>query len=165
MAIIRLKEIAYANQPVLTKASRQALQAKADAEGNIFTETYVKKEDVAEIELSSSSGTFTPELFNILTKNNLNKLVLNNIVYALGYRDNTTRRYTTDILDNLGNLQMIDVSLSTRKWQYRTVGNTALEQHIADTTVHTTQAEKDYWNNKITCAVDGEILILTKENI
>ena len=74
MAVIRLKEIFYDNKPVLTEATRKAVQAKADHEGNIFSETYLKKGDIVEIELSSTTGELSQEAFNLLIKNNLNKL-------------------------------------------------------------------------------------------
>ena len=36
--------------------------------------------------------------------------------------------------------------------------STALIEHMTDTASHTTQAEKDFWNNKVSCFLDGEDL-------
>ena len=45
---------------------------------------------------------------------------------------------------------------------------TALLNHIADTSVHITETERTFWNNKVTSYInfdDEENLVLTKENI
>ena len=37
-----------------------------------------------------------------------------------------------------------------------------LDKHIKDTTIHVTQAEKDFWNAKLNYDIDNEELILTR---
>ena len=44
---------------------------------------------------------------------------------------------------------------------------TMLLKHIGDTTIHLTAAEREFWNNKISCYLDNtdsENLILSKSN-
>ena len=86
----------------------------------------------------------------------------NNCYYKLAYKDENIRRYMTELLDIYSNMQIIDVTLSNKKWAYSTIGNQALANHINDTVAHTTQNEKNNWNSKITCDVSGETLIFTR---
>ena len=41
--------------------------------------------------------------------------------------------------------------------------DTLMQRHIQDTTIHITQAEREFWNNKERSMIYGENLILTKE--
>lgn len=164
MARYTLKEIQYDNTNIVTFMSRKALQAKEDAEGNIISQAYLKKGDVVEIPLSSSTGTFSPEVMQILNGNYLVELFYNNCYYKIAYKDANTKKYMTDILDVYSNMQVINVNLNNRAWSYDTIGNQALINHINNTNVHIQEGERNYWNNKITCDKQGETLILTKEN-
>lgn len=43
-----------------------------------------------------------------------------------------------------GNAYLIDLPFSTK----------LIDEHIADAVIHITQAERDFWNNKVTCYID-----------
>lgn len=43
-----------------------------------------------------------------------------------------------------GNAYLIDLPFSTK----------LIDEHIADAVVHITSAERDFWNNKVTCYID-----------
>lgn len=43
-----------------------------------------------------------------------------------------------------GNAYLIDLPFSTK----------LIDEHIADAVIHITSAERDFWNNKVTCYID-----------
>lgn len=43
-----------------------------------------------------------------------------------------------------GNAYLIDLPFSTK----------LIDEHIANAVIHITQAERDFWNNKVTCYID-----------
>ena len=43
-----------------------------------------------------------------------------------------------------GNAYLIDLPFSTK----------LIDEHIADAIIHITSAERDFWNNKVTCYID-----------
>ena len=43
-----------------------------------------------------------------------------------------------------GNAYLIDLPFSTK----------LIDEHIANAIIHITQAERDFWNNKVTCYID-----------
>lgn len=121
----------------------------------------VKQLTPSYISISSGTGIFDDATFNELIENNLNQLVYEGCYYKLAFKDNSKRRYATDILkDNC--LQFLEVNLSSKAYTYSTIplddGGQALQDHIDNTTVHTTASEKASWNNKVSCARNGEIL-------
>ena len=123
--------------------------------------------DVAYITLLTPTGTLSQRDLSALANNNLSQLVYNGCYYRLAYLDSSTRRYATDVLAQ-GGTQYIDVNLNTRVWTYKTVGRPELQAHINDSTAHIQSGERDYWNDKITCALDGtntERLVFTKNNL
>lgn len=120
------------------------------------------------ISISSASGTLDDATFNELIGNNLNQLVYEGCYYKLAFKSNTVQRYATDILTN-NCLQFLEVNLTTKAYTYSTIplgdGGQALQDHINNTTVHTTAEEKAAWNNKVSCLKTGEVLEFTTTNI
>ena len=57
----------------------------------------------------------------------------------------------------------IDVDITTGEYSVVNSMNRYLEDHINNTTIHITQAERNFWNNKVTTVSAGEELILTKD--
>lgn len=114
----------------------------------------------SDVTITEASGVFDDEAFENLRKSTLSQIIYNNCYYKLAYKDNTTRRYITDILYQ-GNIQIINVTIATKAYQYSVISDPALEQHINNTNVHIQDGERDRWNNKVSCSRSNEILIFS----
>lgn len=136
------------------------------AEANL--QEQLDKINILYIELLEGDGTFDDKTFAKLIDNKLNQLVYNNCHFTIAYRDDTVYRYSTDILEE-GYNQLIDVNLEHKTWHYWIIGNPILTEHINDRVHHVNQADRDFWNNKVTCAYvngeeeyDKELLVFSK---
>lgn len=114
----------------------------------------------SDVTITEASGVFDDETFENLRKSTLSQIIYNNCYYKLAYKDNTIRRYVTDILYQ-GNTQIINVTIATKAYQYSVIIDPALEQHINDTNVHVQDGERDRWNNKVSCSRSNEVLIFS----
>ena len=77
--------------------------------------------------------------------------------YKTVTKDNTTYNIPAFKLGD-GNGYIVDLP-------YLTVDEETFLAHVNDTTIHITAAERQFWNNKVTCVVDdqnSENLILSK---
>lgn len=123
----------------------------------------VKELTPSYISISSASGVLDDATFNELIDNNLNELVYGGCYYQLAYKDETIRRYATNVLHD-NSLQLIELTLSTKAYQYLTIPlatGQALENHINNTDVHIQEGERNKWNNKVSCSRSDEVLIFT----
>lgn len=114
----------------------------------------------SDVTITEASGVFDDETFENLRKSTLSQIIYNNCYYKLAYKDNTTRRYVTDVLYQ-GNTQIINVTIATKAYQYSVIIDPALEQHINNTNVHIQDGERDRWNNKVSCSRSNEVLIFS----
>ena len=114
----------------------------------------------SDVTITEASGVFDDETFENLRKSTLSQIIYNGCYYKLAYKDNTTRRYITDILYQ-GNTQIINVTIATKAYQYSVIIDPALEQHINNTSVHIQDGERDRWNNKVSCSRSNEVLIFS----
>ena len=123
----------------------------------------VKELTPSYISISSESGVLDDATFNELIENNLNELVYGGCYFQLAYKDETTRRYATNVLrDN--SLQLIELTLATKAYQYSTIpldSGEALDEHIHNTDVHIQEGERNAWNNKVSCSRSDEVLVFT----
>lgn len=115
--------------------------------------------------INSLEGDLTEEELLRIKDNNLNRIVYNNIVYYYAQSIGDTKKYFS-IVEQVGgntNYNEVDVDIRTGHYTVTTAINQYLTNHINDTVVHITQAEREFWNNKVTTAdPTGEELILTK---
>lgn len=150
--------------------AHQKLQAEIDDEiarakaREDEIESKIEGQKVNYFVLPTPDGEFSDEVFDLLISNNLNQLVYDNCRYSLGFKNKQVRRYITPILEQ-GCQQYIEVNILTKEWHYELIGNEALIAHIRDTKCHVTPAEKDFWNNKVTCKKQGELLIFSKSKL
>lgn len=114
----------------------------------------------SDVTITEASGVFDDETFENLRKSTLSQIIYNNCYYKLAYKDNTTRRYVTDVLYQ-GNTQIINVTIATKAYQYSVIIDPALEQHIHNTSVHIQDGERERWNNKVSCSRSNEVLIFS----
>lgn len=114
----------------------------------------------SDVTITQASGVFDDETFENLRKSTLSQIIYNGCYYKLAYKDNTTRRYVTDILYQ-GNTQIINVTIATKAYQYSVIIDPALEQHINNTNVHIQDGERERWNNKVSCSRSNEVLIFS----
>ena len=80
------------------------------------------------------------------------------IVYSdyNGGVDGSTEGYVPGVKIGDGSAYCIDLPFITDAIAQQ------LLAHIADTTVHVTEADRDFWDNKLNCEANGETLILTR---
>lgn len=109
-------------------------------------------------------GTLPEEDLQKIRGNKINRIVYNDIVYYYSLREGNIQKYFSVAVQRGDNTDYneIDVDISTGNYGVYNVLNKYLEDHIKNTTVHITQAERDFWNNKVTTVTQGEELVLTK---
>ena len=114
------------------------------------------------IYLGQQTGTLNPDDLNTLTTNSATQLIYNNRYYILGLKDGNTRKYFA-LTENQGTIIGIDVDMMSGIWNCFELD--AVQQHIQDTTIHITEQEREFWNNKINCEMHEELerLELTRE--
>lgn len=118
-------------------------------------------------DLETMEGTLSaPDLLKI-KDNNLNRLVYNNIVYYYARTLGDTKTYYSIVAQTGGdaNYNAINVNIETGHYALTTVHDKYIDDHINNTIVHITQAEREFWNNKVTTDdsnIAGEELILTR---
>ena len=97
------------------------------------------------IRLTAPSGVLGENTMTYI--NNINRLVYNNIIYYPTLNTETTKVYCAKT--DINKLREITVYLNERRYEVTTILNTALNEHIANDTIHVTQEDKDRWNNKV----------------
>lgn len=135
-----------------------------DIMGNIAQEMSSKA--IYFITVDALEGDLSESDFIKIKDNNLNRIVYNNIVYYYAITVNNTKRYFSIVEQQGGNTNYneIDVDLETGHYTVEIAMNKYLEDHINNRIVHITQAERNFWNNKVTTLSGGlEELILTKD--
>ena len=126
--------------------------------------TISKKQDEIEfipIPVDELSGTLDPELLNYIVTNSVNRLVRGNKIYYLSIVNGNVKRYFSTAAEDY---DAIDVNVITGEY---TVTNTRIVAHMNNNTIHITQAEREFWNNKVTADIEtissgNHNLVLTK---
>ena len=126
--------------------------------------TISKKQDEIEfipIPVDELSGTLDPELLNYIVTNSVNRLVRGNKIYYLSIVNGNVKRYFSTAAEDY---DAIDVNVITGEY---TVANTRIVAHMNNNTIHITQAEREFWNNKVTADIEtissgNHNLVLTK---
>lgn len=80
---------------------------------------------------------------------------------AIVYTDYAKTRDADGNTINVANIKIGDGKAYVVDLPFIYAGDPAgIAEHVNDFTIHVTQAEKDYWNEKLNCELDGETLIL-----
>lgn len=96
---------------------------------------------------NETEGQLTPEELELLNSNKCNRLVYSNVIYTYSVRYGHLRRYFSGGPNTTNNL--INVDMDTGIYSITSAGNKQVEDHINDTIIHITQAEREKWNNKV----------------
>lgn len=126
-------------------------------------ETIRNKQDkieFVEINPETTTGQLSPAKLSLLTSNSVNRLLRGNRIYYLSIREGNIRKYFSTIEEDYDE---IDIDMTNGRYQ---VKNTRVIDHINDTTIHITQEDRDYWNNKLNYTedtLDAGILTLNRQ--
>lgn len=111
------------------------------------------------IEVDSLSGEFTIEQMAALMRNKQHRIVFGSTVYYLAQRNGDRMRYQS--LMPLAEYDHIDIHTTTRSYVIQRRDPTIYDEHIANTAIHITEEERQFWNNKVSCSnPDGTDLIV-----
>lgn len=162
-SVISVQGVAMFNVQGVAMDSDSNIVTLDEVVSNIALE-FARKSDQF-IFVDSLSGTLSPEDLNKIKDNKINKIVYNNIVYYYSIKVNGIQRYFSVAVQKGDDTDYneIDVDIVTGEYGVYNSKNKYLEDHINNTTVHITQAERNFWNNKVTTVSAGEELILTKD--
>lgn len=111
-----------------------------------------KQDEIKFICVNSYEGTLNQEQLDLLKKNKVNRIVLNNVIYYLSAIDGNIRKYFSRIESTDHN--EVDVNINTGYYLFISKMNPIIENHINDTTIHITEAERLYWNNKVSASAE-----------
>lgn len=109
-------------------------------------ETIRNKQDkieFVEINPETTTGQLSPTKLNLLTTNMVNRLLRDDKIYYLSIKEGNTRKYFSTSAEDYDE---IDIDITTGRYQ---VKNTKVIDHINNTTIHITQDEREFWNNKL----------------
>lgn len=106
------------------------------------------------IELAGTSGTLTQPQVNLLTKDLSNLIKLDDAFYRLQLKRPGSWTYTTTD-ENINGQKIIVISLADYSWSWSNIENPVVAEHIADTDIHIQAGEREFWNNKLNCEIDG----------
>lgn len=126
-------------------------------------ETINNKQDkieFVEIPVENMTGQISSQELSVLTSNRINRLLRGNRIYYLSIREGDIRKYFSTIEEDYDE---IDIDITNGIYQ---VKNTRVIDHINDTTIHITQEDRDYWNNKLNYnedTLDAGILTLNRQ--
>lgn len=143
----------------------KALNAKIDkeivdrkeADKELYNLIITKQDKIHFITIFEPVGTLPQDVLNLLMSSRLNKLVYNNNIYSLSMKNNNYWRYMGDTTDpNTLNTIVVDSVLGN--YTYSSISNSLLLDHIADDNRHIREGERQFWNNKLNCETDEEIL-------
>lgn len=125
------------------------------ADENLQAQIITKQDEILFINLTSESGILSEEALNSLKASRVNKIVYNKRIYSLGTRDEMIWTYVGST-NNPNLINTIIVNIETGNYEYVGINNRVLEEHIADNSRHITDAEREFWNNKVTADVTLE---------
>lgn len=118
------------------------------------------------IHLETPYGTLTPEQLLAVINNDVNRFIFNNSIYYLSYKSGNIKKYYSSLTEPVEGeyLNQINVDITTGNYAIVSTSNITwkdIEDHINDTSIHVTSAQKTFWDNKVTA--ETEILNLDSE--
>lgn len=103
------------------------------------------------VTINALAGQLTEVELQTLQNNRTNRIVYNNVFYQLTQIINGQRIYFT--ANPSSELNEIHVDMETGQYQVINIAPVHLAEHIADTVSHITDAERQYWNDKVTTEI------------
>ena len=150
--VIHHLEDAYAHWQ---EGEREALQATL--EGKVDTTQFSEY-----IEINEAQGYFDAETIAIIQTDPIKRIKYDDHIYTMTMRRAGVYRYTTGS-DNANFAKYIDVNVNDSSWHCYNNANEVLAEHIQNTEIHITDAERTFWNQKLNYdAVSEERLILNR---
>lgn len=80
-------------------------------------------------------------------------------------KENTLYVYTDGFTKDFKNIARMKVGDGVTRLIDLPFIDVVYYDHTEDPTIHITQKERDFWNNKVSCYTEGENLVFTTENI
>lgn len=100
------------------------------------------------VEIQSLSGEFTPDEMTAIL--NQARIAFGKTVYYLSQRNGDQLLYQS--VDKFAEYDHININITLRTYTvYRREPN-IYDNHIADNTIHITDEERQFWNNKVSCS-------------
>lgn len=138
------------------------IKDRKEADEELQRQIITKQDKIVFITLLDAHGTLEEEVLNLLISSRLNKLVYLDSVYSLSVKDGKYWRYMGDTTDpNI--LHTIVVDTITGEYTFSEISNVVLQTHIEDNNKHLREGEREFWNDKLNCQLDGELLEFNRD--
>ena len=117
------------------------------------------------IEINEPSGTLPESYVRLLTNNTMNLIgyeVGQGKSYAFRLHSWTGENWTYGaVSEDYKTTYTIVLNTTTGAYQYSSSQSGTeeeIEEHVSDSAIHVSDEDRENWNNKVSCAIDGEIL-------
>lgn len=134
---------------VLADALAAETEAREQADAELRRQ---KQDEIQFIYITSLEGALDSESLNLLISNKVNRLVLSDVIYYLSVVNGTTRKYFSRVPSSVYN--EIDIDINTGEYEAISKMDPAIKNHIEDETIHITEEERLFWNNKVSASAD-----------
>lgn len=139
------------NSPLAYRLDKE-IEHRIEGDEHLQQQLDNKQDKIEFIILNSLEGYIPHDDLRLLLTNKINRLVYQDTIYYLATIDNNTRKYFSRKASSVYN--EIDVTITTGAFKIISTIDPIVKEHIEDNTIHITETERIFWNDKISVDVE-----------
>lgn len=127
------------------------IQDRIAADKNLQIQINQKQDEIEFITIYDLVGIIPSYELSLLIKNRINRLIYQDKIYYFSIKEGNIRKYFTTVQTTEYN--EIDVNTNNGNYEVKSTMPPEIKRHVEDTTIHITEDERQFWNNKVTASV------------